>query len=144
MARYLAQHGVEVTGVDSSETMISMFRRRIGGAQALVCDMRTLHLERAFQGVIAWDSFFHLTPDDQRNMFAIFRRHSARGASLMFTSGPEAGEAIGELEGEPLYHASLAATEYRARLAASGFVVHAHVPNDPGCGGRTVWLAQKM
>lgn len=144
IAVYLASHGIEVTGVDSSATMVSLFGRRLPAAGALRCDMRTLRLERTFRGVIAWDSLFHLTQDDQRGMFDVFRRHSAPGAMLMFTSGPEHGEAIGELEGEPLYHASLAAGEYGALLAGSGFAVLAHVANDSGCGGHTVWLAQKQ
>lgn len=37
-------------------------------------------------------------------MFPVFAAHAAPGAVLMFTSGPTAGEAIGEWEGEPLYH----------------------------------------
>jgi hypothetical protein len=46
-------------------------------------------------------------------MFPIFRAHAAPRAALMFTSGPAQGEAIGQLEGEPLYHASLDPTEYK-------------------------------
>jgi SAM-dependent methyltransferase len=143
VAAYLVRRGLEVTGVDSSETMVSLFRSRLPGAPAYHCDMRTLHLERRFQGVIAWDSFFHLAHDDQRRMFETFRRHSAPRASLMFTSGPEHGEAIGELEGEPLYHASLSAAEYLALLSDHGYAVLGHVANDPECGGRTVWLARQ-
>src|SRR5215470_19835917 len=90
--------------------------------------------------VLAWDSFFHLRQDDQRAMFAIFRRHAAPKAALMFTSGPQHGEAIGTYQGEPLYHASLAPDEYRALLDERGFEVVAHVAEDPGCGGRTIWL----
>ena len=105
--------------------------------------MRSLSLGRKFDGLIAWDSFFHLTADDQRAMFAIFRDHAASGAALMFTSGPAHGEAIGEFEGEPLYHASLDADEYRALLAAHGFRVVRHVADDPACNGHTVWLARR-
>ncbi|MBN9262953.1 MAG: SAM-dependent methyltransferase, partial [Hyphomicrobium sp.] len=89
-----------------------------------------------------WDSFFHLTVEDQRAMFAIFRAHAAPGAALMFTSGPAHGEAIGSYCGEPLYHASLDADEYTTLLKANGFEVVAHVVEDATCGGRTVWLAQ--
>ena len=104
--------------------------------------MRTLSLQRTFQGILAWDSFFHLSRDDQRRMFPIFREHAAPQAVLMFTSGPAEGEAIGSYRGEPLYHASLSAEEYRALLNANGFSVRAHGVEDPECGHRTVWLAQ--
>ena len=75
-------------------------------------------------------------------MFPIFATHAAPGAALMFTSGPAAGEALGVFEGETLYHASLDPAEYRDLLAANGFTVVGHRPEDPDCGGRTVWLAR--
>jgi SAM-dependent methyltransferase len=142
IARYLSERGYAVTGVDSSPAMIAMFRARLPDQQAVVSDMRTLSLERVFLGILAWDSLFHLNHEDQRRMFPIFRAHAAQRAALIFTSGPAHGEAIGRLEGEPLYHASLDAAEYRKLLDAEGFAVVATIAEDPTCGGRTVWLAQ--
>jgi hypothetical protein len=104
--------------------------------------MRTLSLDRRFDGILAWDSFFHLRQDDQRAMFPVFRRHAATNAALMFNSGPRHGEAIGTYQGEPLYHASLAPDEYRALFDRYGFEVASHVAEDVGCGGRTIWLAR--
>jgi hypothetical protein len=103
--------------------------------------MRALSLQRSFQGIVAWDSFFHLSHDNQRLMIPLFREHAAAGCALLFTSGPSHGEAIGSFRGEPLYHASLSADEYRALLGENGFVVQAHVAHNPECG-RTIWLAQ--
>ncbi|MGE3987721.1 class I SAM-dependent DNA methyltransferase [Pseudorhodoplanes sp.] len=143
IARDLIGRGFPVTGIDSSPALIAMGRERFPQQEWMVADMRTLSLTRIFDGLIAWDSFFHLTPDDQRKMFSVFREHAAPRASLMFTSGPAHGEAIGECEGEPLYHASLDPEEYRALLHAHGFRVVRHVADDPACNGHTVWLAQR-
>ncbi|MCV7380970.1 SAM-dependent methyltransferase [Mycobacterium alsense] len=143
MARHLIEHGCRVTGVDASSAMIAMCAGRFPGHEWRVADMRTLRLGRAFDAIMAWDSFFHLTQADQRRMFPIFARHGAAGAALMFTSGPAAGERVGSYRGEPLYHASLDADEYRRLLRANGFEVVAHVVEDPACGGRTVWLARR-
>lgn len=143
VARYLAGLGHGVTGVDSAPEMIAAFRANLPGAEAVVADMRTLDLGRSFAGILAWDSFFHLAHDPQRAMFPIFRAHAAPGAALMFTSGPAHGEAIGTLEGEPLYHASLDPAEYRALLDTNGFDVAGHAVEDPACGGRTIWLARR-
>jgi hypothetical protein len=93
--------------------------------------------------LLAWDSFFHLKPDDQRRMFTVFAVHAEDTAILMFNSGPRYGEAIGSYRGDPLYHASLDASEYVDLLRASGFGVVEHIVEDTKAGGRTVWLARR-
>ena len=143
MATYLVANGLDVCGVDSSPSMIAMARENLPGREFIVADMRTLDLGRRFSGVLAWDSFFHLTPAEQRRMFAVFREHAGTCAALMYTSGPRHGEAIGQLRGEPLYHASLAPEEYRELLAAHGFTLVAERMEDPDCGGHSVWLARR-
>jgi SAM-dependent methyltransferase len=143
IAAHLVARGYAVTGVDSSPTMIDMCSDRFPGHRWLVADMRALALGKCFAGVVAWDSFFHLSPDDQRTMFPIFRTHAGPGAPLLFTSGPRHGDAIGSFEGEPLYHGSLDASEYRTLLRDNGFTVVDHVAEDPTCGGHTVWLARR-
>ena len=142
MAAYLIENGHPVVGVDSSPAMIDACRQHFPAQQWIVADMRALALQQKFSGLLAWDSFFHLCYDDQRNMFSVFRAHAAPGAALMFTSGPAHGEAIGNFEGEPLYHASLDVAEYRSLLDRNGFRVMSHIVEDPDCGGHTIWLAQ--
>jgi SAM-dependent methyltransferase len=141
IGRYLVEHGCAVTGVDASSAMISKCAALLPEQEWHVGDMRTLALDREFDGIIAWDSFFHLSQADQRRMFPVFERHAAPGAPLMFTTGPSAGERVGRYRGEPLYHASLDADEYRRLLRDGGFDVVKHVTEDPECGLHTVWLA---
>ena len=142
MARHLIEQGFAVDGVDASPTLISLCRVRFPDRAWHTHDMRTLGLGRRFHGLLAWDSFFHLSWDDQRRMFSIFQRHTMPGAALMFTSGTAHGEALGSYRGEPLYHASLDTEEYEALLAAHGFRAIEHVVEDAECSGHTVWLAQ--
>jgi SAM-dependent methyltransferase len=142
IARYLLANGCAVTGIDAAPEMLEIAERLFPEAVWIVSDMRSLNLKAAFDGLLAWNSFFHLSQADQRQMFPIFRRHAAGGAALMFTSGPSFGEAIGTFEGEPLYHASLDGTEYRQLLDFNGFDVVDHIVEDPDCGKFTVWLAR--
>lgn len=138
----LAARGFKVTGVDSAPAMIAMCRRQLPSHTCLVADMRSLQLEQRFDGILAWDSFFHLNHDDQRRMFKVFARHAASAAMLMFNTGPAHGEVIGSYGGEPLYHASLAPAEYRNLLDRTDFDLIAHIANDMQAGGRTAWLAK--
>lgn len=143
IAKYLIANGYYVTGVDTSETFISSCQKRFPDHQWRVADMRTLEIGKTFQGLVAWDSLFHLTQRDQRRMFKIFEAHAAPGAVLLFTSGPSQGERIGTYRGEPLYHASLSALEYSSLLRSNGFCARSHVVEDPDSGSHTVWLAQQ-
>jgi SAM-dependent methyltransferase len=142
ISAYLIHRGFAVTGVDSSPSMIALCRERFPQSEWLVADMRTLALDRRFDGILAWDSFFHLNHDDQRAMFPVFASHAQPRGTLMFTSGPQHGEVLGEFAGEPLYHSSLDPTEYRTLLHQNGFQVVGHVLHDPACGEHTVWLAR--
>lgn len=142
VASNLVAHGMRVTGVDSSASLTALCRDRMPEQEWIVADMRALQLGRSFDGILAWDSFFHLSPDAQRAMFAIFAAHAHRGTILMFNTGPAFGEAIGSYRGDPLYHASLDHAEYRQLLSSSGFDVIEQITEDPQAGGRTAWLAR--
>ncbi|MHA3053806.1 class I SAM-dependent methyltransferase [Acinetobacter sp. ANC 4633] len=144
IAAYLIAQGCEVTGVDSAEVMIEMAQKHFPTQHWIQADMRTFASTQKFQGIVAWDSFFHLSKPDQRKMFAQFESFADIGAVLMFTSGPADGEAIGELFGEALYHASLAAEEYQSLLEQHGFQLIQMIADDAECAEHTVWLAQKQ
>lgn len=143
IARYFIESGCAVVGYDSSPELIALCKSRFPTHEWLIGDMRKLELARSFNGLIAWDSFFHLMPNAQRSMFPIFLKHSRPGSALMFTSGTSYGVVMGTYGGEPLYHASLDPSEYRALLDAHGFDVISHAVEDPTCGGHTIWLARR-
>ena len=144
IAAYLIAQGHSVVGVDSSKVMIEMAQENFPEQSWIQADMRQIDLGQKFQGILAWDSFFHLAQDDQRQMFEQFSIFAEQSTVLMFTSGPNHGEAIGNLFGEALYHASLAAEEYKQLLNDHGFQVIKMVAEDAECAGHTVWLAQKV
>src|SRR6185295_688919 len=77
IGRFFIDGGYALTGIDASPAMIQICKRRFPNASWLVADMRTLALDKRFDGLLAWDSFLHLTPQDQRRMFPIFREHAA-------------------------------------------------------------------
>jgi SAM-dependent methyltransferase len=143
IARFFLEKGYRVTGVDAAHEMLAIGRARFPDTRWLRADMRRLDLRERFDLVIAWDSFFHLPPDDQRTMFETFRKHTAPGGALLFTSGIAEGEQVGgDLFGDELYHASLDTDEYARLLRRHGYQVVLHRAEDPDCGGRTVWITR--
>ena len=143
IARYLIDSGRHVTGVDASEKMIALSRTRFGRHHWLRSDMRTAAMGRTFNGVLAWDSLFHLPHQDQADMIWKIAGWLEHGGAFLFNSGPAHGEMIGEQFGDPLYHASLDPHEYRELFRLFGLTEVAYAPEDPNTGGRTVWLVRK-
>ena len=105
--------------------------------------MRTLELDARFQGIIAWNSFFHLTRDEQRACLSRLANHLEPGGVLMVTVGPEDGVATGTVEGDIVYHASLSAAEYAAKLEDCGLRLTAYMAEDPWCDYHSVLMARK-
>jgi cyclopropane fatty-acyl-phospholipid synthase-like methyltransferase len=143
VARYLVSQGARVHGVDFAAPMIEMARARMPGQRWTLGDMRAPDLTGRYNAIVGWDSFFHLTPPEQRALIARLGDLLLPGGALLLTVGPEAGEPIGEVGGEPVYHASLSPDDYAASLGAVGIRVVTFAAEDPGCGGRSVLLAKR-
>lgn len=144
IAEWFVARGDHVTGVDGAAAMIAELRARVPAVTAVHADMRGLALGRRFDVILGFNSFFHLSPGDQRAMFPVFAAHAAPDARLLLTTGPAAGEAVGRVGASPVYHASLAPGDYRALLAAAGFAVEWFRPDDPTLMGHSVWLARRI
>ena len=93
--------------------------------------------------MIAWNSFFHLTQDEQRACLPRLANHLEPGGTLMVTVGPSAGEVTGTVEGETVYHASLSPAEYATRLEDAGLRMTAFLADDPDCAGHSILMAVK-
>lgn len=142
MAEYLIKNGFHVFGVDGAINMIKLAKENLPQETWQVHDMRTLKLNQKFPALMAWHSFFHLTQDEQKKMFSIFKSHLKPNGILMFTSGTENGEAYGAINGDELYHSSFSIQEYREILKSHRFEVLDFHESDPSCGGATVWTAR--
>jgi trans-aconitate methyltransferase len=77
IARYFIERGYDLTGIDIAEEMLVMCRSRFPSVTWLKEDMRSMALSTRFDLLIAWDSFFHLRRDEQRQMFETFRHQTA-------------------------------------------------------------------
>ncbi len=140
---YLITAGHRVTGTDISHAMLALARARVPSGDWRHADMRTLDLGEQFAGILGWNSFFHLTPDEQRSTLPRLAEHLLPGGALMLTVGPAAGEVVGRVGDDTVYHASLAPEEYRSILERNDIGVVAFVAEDPECDRQSVLLAKK-
>ena len=143
IAAWLMERGYRVTGLDFSLAMLALAQQRWPGGDWRVGDMRKLDLPERFDGIIGWNSFFHLTPDEQRACLPRLAAHLTPGGMLMLTVGTSEGEVTGTVGDEQVYHASLSPAEYASLLEANGMQLCAYVATDKTCNDHSVLLAQR-
>ena len=142
VSAYLISKGFKLSGFDYAATMIELAQSRFPNHSWQVRDMRDPLLLDRYDGLISWDGFFHLAPDEQRAALPNFAAAVRRGGNLLLTVGPNASEVTGFVDGAEVYHSSLAPEEYRTILMALGFAEIEFQAEDPNCGGHTVLLAK--
>lgn len=143
IARWFIAEGFRVTGIDFAEPMLEIARARWPDGDWRQGDMRHLDLAESFDGIIAWNSFFHLRPQEQRTCIAHMARHLNPGGSLLITVGHKAGEVSGTVGGETVYHASLAPSDYVLCLEANGLRLTGFLAEDPETNQHSVLMARK-
>ena len=75
IAGWLIGEGFRLTGTDFSEPLLEKARQRWPGGDWRLMDMRNLDLPERFDGIIGWNSFFHLTQDEQRDCLPRLANH---------------------------------------------------------------------
>lgn len=92
LASYLSEKGYNVTGIDSSEKMIEIaLSRSIKNAKFLTSDFFDFKTNGKFDGVLAWDSFFHFPKEKQHVIYTRVAELRNPGGYLLFTHGNEEG-----------------------------------------------------
>lgn len=147
IAKYFIKNGNQVTGIDFSSSMIELAKERYPSQKWMIADMRDFNLNQKFDGIIAWNSFFHLNHEDQKKALKTFSIHLNDNGALMFTAGPEhgevAGEVAGEVNGQPVYHSSFSVEEYREILTVLEIEIIEYKLNDSECNGHCIFLGKK-
>lgn len=144
IARWFIAEGFRVTGVDFAGAMLDIARARWPDGDWRQGDMRSFDLAQQFDGIVAWDSLFHLTPDEQRGCIARMAAHLTPGGALLMTVGPEAGEVSGRVGGQTVYHASLSPAQYATCLEENGLRLTGFMADDPETNQHSVLLARKI
>lgn len=143
IAEYFIKQGFQLTGIDAAIKMLEIAKPRFPQATWINMDMRELNLTTKFDGIVSWDGFFHLNQQEQRQVLTLFAGHLSPDGALLLTIGHEAGEVTGNVEGEEVYHSSLAASEYQSILYTLGFNEIEIVLEDESCGSHSILLAKR-
>jgi predicted TPR repeat methyltransferase len=88
IAKYLSEQGFIITGIDISENMIKKANEQnIANAKFYLCDFYQFKPTEKYDGIIAFDSFYHFPKEKQVEMYTTISNWMNIGAYILFTHG---------------------------------------------------------
>ncbi len=121
---FLAESGFTVTGIDLSDSLLQKaVERNIPNTTLHLCDFFDFEPSERFDGIIAFDSFFHFRKDKQVEIYSRVANWMNLGGYLLFTHGNKEGEISGEMFGETFYYSCLNTQTVHELLFDSGFEI---------------------
>ena len=122
--------------------MLELAKQNVPSATLELADIVTWTTIQSFDGIIAWDSLFHLPPQDQVPVLEkLFNALKPNGAALV-TFGGRAGEIRSTMLGREFYYGSLATDQYTDALNRIGFETIL-MSRDKTADGRIALLLKK-
>ena len=156
VAKYMAQKGYIVTGVDQSEKMLEIARREVPEAEFIHSDMIELQFTDRFAAAVAWDSVFHV---ERKHHSAIYRKLADAlepGGRLLLSVGgsdvnsvdadsvdTDAEGFTSEMFGHTFFYSGYAPAFARRLLEAAGFEIELWEVDDPSSHGHIAVIARK-
>ena len=102
-AKFLVEKGIQVTGIDLSQTMLNLARENVPNAQFIKMDMNDLKFdEKTFDGIVSVYSLFHIP---KKNHFSIFQKFFTilkPGGILLINTGISESDGISQFFGVPM------------------------------------------
>ncbi len=124
IAKYLSEQGFAVTGIDISENMIKeAVNLKLSNAKFYLCDFFEFIPTEKYDGIVAFDSFFHFPKEKQTEIYHMVSSWMNIGAYLLFTHGKQEGEVKGKMFGETFYYSALDTQNVHKLLTDSGFAI---------------------
>lgn len=121
IAKLLQEKGFKVTGIDISDKMIEIAKQQNPGISFSLIDINDYTSKNSFDGIIAWDSLFHIKPELQLKVYTKIYSLLTPGGYFLFTNGNVDGEIIDEMFGESFYYGSIETNKLKRVLNEIGF-----------------------
>jgi predicted TPR repeat methyltransferase len=130
IAKYLSDQGFFITGIDISENQIKIANdKKINNTKFYVCDFFNFIPDKKYDGIIAFDSFFHFPQKKQKEIYNKVSGWMELGAYLLFTHGKKEGEIEGKMYGESFYYSSLETKDVEKLLLKNHLNIELSIEN---------------
>lgn len=105
---YLSNLNFKVIGIDISFNMIKKANQlNLSNAQFINCDFLKYKTNLKFDGIIAFDSLWHINYHHQKIIYKRLSNLLKSGGYLLFTHGKNDNEQVNEMFGQKFYYSAL-------------------------------------
>jgi SAM-dependent methyltransferase len=132
LASHLVDRGFRIHGLDISPRMLEKARESIPGASFELADILSWTATRPYDGILAWDTLFHLPPREHLPALTNLHHALVPGGTALLTFGGSKGEIRSTMLGREFYYSSLSPEEYTEALERIGFDVVSLERDQPG------------
>jgi SAM-dependent methyltransferase len=143
IARYLLTQGYRVTGVDSSSEMLRLARNNCPEAEFIEANIESLDFQPEYDGIIAWDSIFHIPKSRHARVFQSLNRWLKPDAPLLLSLGGSEDEFTDTMFGIEFFYSGYAPAVSTALLQQAGLEIVLSEVDDPGSRGHLAVLCRK-
>jgi cyclopropane fatty-acyl-phospholipid synthase-like methyltransferase len=142
IARYLLDRGYRVTGVDASAEMLRLARANCPEADFVLADFTAAQLPGAYDGIVAWDSVFHLPKAQHATLFRAMHRWLKPGAPVLLSVGGTADEFVAPMFGIDFFYSGHSPDASLALLRDAGFEIVLAEVDDPTSRGHVAAIGR--
>lgn len=127
---YLSECRFSLTGIDLSPKMLQKANAlALPKAQFLLCDVLNFQPTQLFDGILAFDSLWHVPLEYQAGLYPLFSGWLRPGGCLLFTHGKRYGSVEGTMFGSSFRYHALDAQTVHTLLLQNGFSIEYFAEN---------------
>lgn len=124
IAQYMSGRGFYVTGIDISRKMIDKANKlQLKNATFIKKDISDYSTDILYDGVIAFDSIWHIAKDKQIDVYKRIASLMNYGAYFLFTHGNRNNETVGTMFSRKFYYGALNTDELKVILSKAGLKI---------------------
>ncbi|MFW9921817.1 MAG: class I SAM-dependent methyltransferase [Candidatus Thorarchaeota archaeon] len=124
VARFLVNKGLQVTGIDISESMIVAAKKNVPEAEFFQLNILDLNFsENTFDGIICVYTLWHIPRSKHREIFSNFKRMLKHNGILMINTGIRESDNMSLFFGQPMLWSNNNPKETLDQILKLGFEI---------------------
>ncbi|MFX0105502.1 MAG: class I SAM-dependent methyltransferase [Candidatus Hodarchaeota archaeon] len=123
-AKFLTERGIQVTGIDLSDKMLSLARENVPSAEFIKMDINKLEFnENTFDGIISVYTLFHVPKEKHFEIFKKFYKILKSDGIILINTGISESEGKSNFFGVPMFWSNFSPKTTLNLVKEAGFSI---------------------